>query len=205
MSELQGWDALRAALLPDFLGADADFRDRFQHEAIAVANLRHPNIPAVYHYGHQGDTAYIVTEFIDGGTLADQPGTPLPLPYTIAMLAAVASAVDHAHSRGVLPRDHRGPRHGGPGRRQSHGVRLLPAGSRGAGDRQPHHHPELFVGNPFTLTMDSEARGSFSVHLNQEQVANFDGGHPSPTGSMAFEAFGSGEFPVLSLAAYQRP
>jgi predicted Ser/Thr protein kinase len=92
-------------VLPDFLAADADFRDRFQHEAIAVANLRHPNIPAVYHYGHEGDTAYIVTEFIDGGTLADQTGTPLPLPYTIDMLAAVASAVDYAHSRGVLHRD----------------------------------------------------------------------------------------------------
>jgi serine/threonine-protein kinase len=96
-------------VLPDFLAADGDFRERFQHEAIAIANLRHPNIPAVYHYGHEGETAFIVTEFIDGGTLADQTGEPLPLPYTIDMLLAVASAVDYAHSRGVLHRDIKPP------------------------------------------------------------------------------------------------
>jgi hypothetical protein len=96
-------------VLPDFLAEDADFRDRFQHEAIAVANLRHPNIPAVYNYGHEGETAFIVTEFIDGGTLADQTGKALPLPYAIDMLTAVASAVDYAHSRGVLHRDIKPP------------------------------------------------------------------------------------------------
>ena len=96
-------------VLPDFLAEDADFRDRFQHEAIAVANLRHPNIPAVYHYGHLDDTAFIVTEFVDGGTLADQTGKPLPLPYTVEMLTPIASAIDYAHSRGVLHRDIKPP------------------------------------------------------------------------------------------------
>ena len=96
-------------VLPDFLADDGDFRERFQHEAVAVANLRHPNIPAVYHYGHFGETAYIVTEFVDGGTLADQTGKPLPLGYTVEMLTPIASAIDYAHSRGVLHRDIKPP------------------------------------------------------------------------------------------------
>jgi hypothetical protein len=96
-------------VLPDFLAEDEAFRDRFQHEAIAVANLRHPNIPAVYHYGHEDETAYIVTEFVDGGTLAEQTGRPLPLGYTVELLTPIASAIDYAHSRGVLHRDIKPP------------------------------------------------------------------------------------------------
>jgi hypothetical protein len=96
-------------VLPDFLASDGDFRERFQNEAVAVANLRHPNIPAVYNYGHDGETAYIVTEFVDGGTLAEQTGKPLPLRYVVEMLTPIASAIDYAHSRGVLHRDIKPP------------------------------------------------------------------------------------------------
>jgi hypothetical protein len=65
--------------------------------------------------------------------------------------------------------------------------------------------PELFTGRPFTLTADSQADGSFNVYLNQEQQGNFSGGHPSPTATVGFEAFGTGEFRVLALSVYQRP
>ncbi|MBE2236023.1 MAG: protein kinase, partial [Anaerolinea sp.] len=55
------------------LAADPTFVERFRHEAIAAANLRHPHIATVYDVGQdlvQGDTVhYLVMEFIEGQTL----------------------------------------------------------------------------------------------------------------------------------------
>ena len=92
-------------ILPDYLADDGDFAERFKREAVAVASLRHPNIPAVFDYGQLDDRAYIITEYIDGGTLTEQLGVPLPLHYTAGILSQVASALDYAHARGLLHRD----------------------------------------------------------------------------------------------------
>ncbi|HXM72256.1 MAG TPA: serine/threonine-protein kinase [Candidatus Dormibacteraeota bacterium] len=92
-------------VLPEFLADDQEFRSRFEQEAVAVARLRHPNILTVYDHGELDGVAYIVTEFVDGGTLADQLGKPLPVDYTAKILGPIASALDYAHSRGVLHRD----------------------------------------------------------------------------------------------------
>ncbi|MEA2645312.1 MAG: eukaryotic-like serine/threonine-protein kinase, partial [Chloroflexota bacterium] len=92
-------------VLPDYLADDSDFRERFQAEAMAVASLRHPNIPAIFDYGESNGITYIVSDYIDGGMLSEQMGKPLPLDYILRILRPVASALDYAHSRGVLHRD----------------------------------------------------------------------------------------------------
>jgi serine/threonine protein kinase len=92
-------------VLPEFLAGEPGFKERFQQEAVSVAKLRHPNILSVFDYGNQDGTAYIVTEFVDGGTLSDQLGSPLPLDYVVATLRPIASALDYAHARGILHRD----------------------------------------------------------------------------------------------------
>jgi serine/threonine protein kinase len=92
-------------VLPEHLLQEPGFFDRFFQEAIAVASLRHPHIPVVFDHGEEEGIVYIVSEFIDGGTLADQMGRPLPLEYVVEVLAPVASALDYAHARGVLHRD----------------------------------------------------------------------------------------------------
>lgn len=92
-------------VLPEFLAAEQGFRSRFEQEAVAVASLRHPNILTVFDHGEQDGIAYIVTEFVDGGTLADQVGKPLPIDYATQILGPIASAVDYAHARRVLHRD----------------------------------------------------------------------------------------------------
>jgi hypothetical protein len=92
-------------VLPDELAADPAFRTRFKEEAISIAGLRHPNILAVFDYGEVDGGAYIVAEFIDGGTLAQQLGTPLPAHYSADILRPIGAALDYAHARGVIHRD----------------------------------------------------------------------------------------------------
>jgi len=92
-------------VLPQFFAEDPGSHERFQQEAIAIAKLRHPNILAVFDYGEENGITYIASEFVDGGTLAEQLGTPLPADYVVRILGPIASALDYAHARGVLHRD----------------------------------------------------------------------------------------------------
>src|SRR5690242_11261605 len=51
--------------------ADAAARRRFQREAQMASSLNHPHILTVYDAGEFGERQYLVTEFVDGGTLKD--------------------------------------------------------------------------------------------------------------------------------------
>jgi serine/threonine protein kinase len=92
-------------VLPAFFAEEPSFRERFQQEAIAVAKLRHPNILVVFDYGEEGGITYLVSEFVEGGTLASIVGKPLSPERTSAILGPIASALDFAHERGILHRD----------------------------------------------------------------------------------------------------
>jgi len=92
-------------VLPPQTAGDPAFGERFAQEARAIGKLRHPNIVTAFDFAHEGDVAYLVSEFIDGGTLADQLGTPLPLDYAIGILTPIAAALDYAHARGIVHRD----------------------------------------------------------------------------------------------------
>ncbi|HEV3406774.1 MAG TPA: HD domain-containing phosphohydrolase [Candidatus Dormibacteraeota bacterium] len=92
-------------VLPEFFAEDPEYRERFQHEARAVARLKHPNILEVFDFGNQDGTAYIVMELAEGGTLADSLGAPMRLEDVLNLLEPLAAALDYAHSRGILHRD----------------------------------------------------------------------------------------------------
>jgi serine/threonine protein kinase len=92
-------------VLPPQTAGDPAFAERFAREARAIGRLRHPNIVTAYDFAQQGDLAYLVSDFIDGGTLFDQLGAPLPLDYVLTILTPIASALDYAHARGVVHRD----------------------------------------------------------------------------------------------------
>ena len=61
--------ALKA--LPQIHAASTTSRERFRREAQAASALNHPNIVTIYDLLSEGETSYIVMEYVEGDTLAD--------------------------------------------------------------------------------------------------------------------------------------
>jgi serine/threonine protein kinase/Flp pilus assembly protein TadD len=92
-------------LLPGTLG-DATTRERFRREALVLSRLSHPGIATVFDFDAQGGQAYLVMEFVAGGSLESQVASgALPLDRLLSLGAAIADALDDAHRHGVLHRD----------------------------------------------------------------------------------------------------
>jgi tRNA A-37 threonylcarbamoyl transferase component Bud32 len=88
------------------LADDARATKRFVREARAAAKLTHPNVARVYDFGRGPGLPYLVMELLEGDTLADRlAGGPLPPAEAARIGAAVADALDAAHSRGIIHRD----------------------------------------------------------------------------------------------------
>lgn len=89
------------------LSRDATFVDRFRHEAQAAANLNHPNIVSVYDWGQDGDTSYIVMEYIDGRSVRDliKARGRLDDTQVAGIGGEIAAALSSAHAAGVIHRD----------------------------------------------------------------------------------------------------
>jgi hypothetical protein len=80
--------------------------DRFLREARSAAQLRHPSIVAVHEVGQVEDTPYLVSDLVEGMTLADVLSSRRPPPRESAeLIAAVAEALHYAHEQGVVHRD----------------------------------------------------------------------------------------------------
>ena len=93
-------------LSPTF-AADPTFVERFRREAQAAASLNHPNIVAVYDWGQEDDTSFIVMEYVNGQTLRDlvnRYGTVPPME-AARIGADIADALEFAHRNGVVHRD----------------------------------------------------------------------------------------------------
>lgn len=86
--------------------AGTDEVQRFQAEAQAAANLRHPNIVGIHEVGEHEGQHYYSMDFIEGTTLADVcHGKPMNAREAAELLRTVCGAVHFAHQRGVLHRD----------------------------------------------------------------------------------------------------
>jgi tetratricopeptide (TPR) repeat protein len=85
---------------------DIDQERAFLREAQSAAQLNHPGIVPVYEVGRHGDTLFIVSDFVEGMTLADWMADQQPSIHEAVVIAAkVAAALHHAHERGVVHRD----------------------------------------------------------------------------------------------------
>ena len=83
---------------------DEGFVSRFRQEAQSAARLIHPNIVNVYDVGRDEDAYYIIMEYVKGKTLKELISEVGALdPMTAVIIAhGIASALKHAHSRGII-------------------------------------------------------------------------------------------------------
>jgi len=94
-------------VLPKRRVNDSSYLARFHLEAQATSQLDHPNIVRCYDVDNEGDTHYIVMEFIEGkdlNTIVKQEG-PLPLELACNYIAQSAEGLAHAHEKGLIHRD----------------------------------------------------------------------------------------------------
>jgi len=98
-------------ILHAHLTDDEDLTKRFLAEAQSVAGLRHSNIVQVFDFDVVDGRPYIVMELLEGLSLADylrslhESGLTLPLNTVARLIGSVASALDYAHSQGIIHRD----------------------------------------------------------------------------------------------------
>jgi tRNA A-37 threonylcarbamoyl transferase component Bud32 len=79
---------------------------RFQIEAEAVAQLRHPNILQIFEIGKVEDLPFVSLELLAGGSLKDRlEGTPQPSHAAAEQITTLARAVEAAHQAGIIHRD----------------------------------------------------------------------------------------------------
>lgn len=96
-------------LLPDI--ASTKQRDAFEHEARALASVRHDGVVAVHSFGVYGSQLFFTMEFVEGAALGaiiaehSAHGTTVPLHRALDVLMSVSSGLSAVHAVGILHRD----------------------------------------------------------------------------------------------------
>jgi serine/threonine protein kinase len=94
-------------MLVDFSDDTEQMRPRFYREAQAAAKLQHSNIVTIFEFAEDNNTPYIVMEFLRGTGLDARMAAPLPLTLDdkLNVVSQLCSALNYAHSQGVVHRD----------------------------------------------------------------------------------------------------
>lgn len=94
-------------ILHPHLAHDQNFLDRLGREAKAAAKLSHPHVVGMLDQGHDGATAYLVMEYIEGHTLRDviMEKGGLTTRLALALISPVIEGLGAAHSAGLIHRD----------------------------------------------------------------------------------------------------
>src|SRR3989442_883441 len=88
-------------------GEDAEYVERFRHEARSVAQLSHPHIVTVIDRGEADGQQFIVFEYIDGENLkelVERAGLP-PVRRAVELALQIAEALAFAHEHDLVHRD----------------------------------------------------------------------------------------------------
>ncbi len=97
--------------LPPAMLDSPDAKVRFQREARTISSVSHPNIATLFSLEESGEGFFLVFEYLAGGTLSGRlprhgPNAPrIPLTKRIGWAQQIASALHHAHRRGIVHRD----------------------------------------------------------------------------------------------------
>jgi serine/threonine protein kinase len=106
---LKRWVAIKVIDKP--FRADQDYTRRFEREAQAIAQLEHPNIVRVYRYGEANGLFYMVLQYIEGLALDQLLASYrrdrifIEPEEASRIIREICSALDYAHSKGVIHRD----------------------------------------------------------------------------------------------------
>ena len=93
--------------LKSTIAMDSQFAVRFEREAHFMASLQHENILHVVDFVKDGNSMYIVMEYVQGIDLYDLLEITPRLPVDVAAILTlqVARGLDYAHFRGIIHRD----------------------------------------------------------------------------------------------------
>ncbi|MBS1811484.1 MAG: protein kinase [Acidobacteria bacterium] len=93
-------------LLPTRFMQNAEHLRRFEREALAASALNHPNILTIYEFGVEGETHFLVTEYVQGENLRQRmaQGT-LTVAEVLDITTQLASALHAAHQAKIIHRD----------------------------------------------------------------------------------------------------
>jgi serine/threonine protein kinase, bacterial len=101
------WDALK--VVSPAMSADGEFRRRFHSETPIATKLYHPHILEVHDRGEFEGQLWLAMDYINGGSaahlMAERFPAVSPVGEVLAIITAVAGALDYAHQRGLLHRD----------------------------------------------------------------------------------------------------
>ena len=93
-------------VLPSAKSGDPERRRRFLQEAQAASGLNHPSIITIHDVISEGDTEFMVMEYVHGKTLNDLiPKGGLRVPLLIKYALQMADALSTAHAVGIVHRD----------------------------------------------------------------------------------------------------
>ena len=87
------------------LSSDPEFVRRFEEEAAAVAQLRHPNLIQVFDFNHDEETYFIVFEFVPGETVQGRlkrmktAERPMDMAQAVDIAAQTADGLQYAHHK----------------------------------------------------------------------------------------------------------
>jgi serine/threonine protein kinase len=89
------------------LSAQPQVVERFRSEAVTLAKLNHPNIATLFNFMRQGDSFFMVLEFVRGATLDNviQQRGAIPCDQAIPLFCQVLDGIQHAHDFGIIHRD----------------------------------------------------------------------------------------------------
>ncbi len=87
------------------LASDPERLSRFEKEARAASQLDHPCILVVHDVGSHEGSPFIVSELLQGESLREKLGSPLPQKKAVAYAIQIAHGLAAAHEKGIVHRD----------------------------------------------------------------------------------------------------
>ncbi len=87
--------------------SDKEFVERFRREAQSAASLSHSNVVNIFDVGQDGETHYIVMEYIAGTNLKEliKKEAPFALNRALRITLQISEALRHAHEHNIIHRD----------------------------------------------------------------------------------------------------